>query len=162
MTSKDEILDAMRQATADVLRTFGPLTAAQLDCRVHQEEGGWTAKEVLAHLAAGGVTYERMLQRLVDGQPIFGQVGSLHDRNHQMVAAYVEKDKDELLAAFQAGQTALAAKVQALSDDLLASVVALSPDRQMPKADLLLMIGGKHASGHAQEVEQALVAPAVP
>jgi uncharacterized damage-inducible protein DinB len=103
-----------------------------------------------------------MLQHLVDGQPIFGEVGSLHDRNHQMVAAYVEKSKDELLAAFQAGQTVLAAKVQALPDDLLARVVALSPDRQMPLADLLLMIGGKHASGHAQDVEQALAAPAVP
>ena len=116
----------------------------------------------MAHLAAGEVAYGRMLQHLVDGQPIFGEVGSLHDRNHQMVAAYVEKSKDELLAAFQAGQTVLAAKVQALPDDLLARVVALSPDRQMPLADLLLMIGGKHASGHAQDVEQALAAPAVP
>ena len=162
MTSKNEILDAIRQSTADVLRAFGPLAADQLNCRVHHEEGGWTAKEVLAHLAAGEVTYGSMLQRLVEGQPIFGEMGSLHDRNHQLVAAYVEKSKDELLAAFQAGQTVLAAKVQALPDDLLARGVALSPEREMPLADLLLMIGGKHAGRHAREVEQALAAPALP
>lgn len=160
MANKTEVLEAIRQGTADVVRTFGPLSEDQLGMRVHQAEGGWTAKEVLAHLAAGQAMYERMLQRAVEGEPIFGGPGSMDERNHQLVGEYVSKSKGELLAAFQAGQEALGLRVQAAPDNLLARLILLPRGGERALADLLIMIGGRHASGHAQEVEQALAAPA--
>jgi hypothetical protein len=160
MTTKLEVLDAIRQGTADVLRTFGSLSDDQLCIRVHQSDGGWTAKEVLAHLAAGGEGHARLLQRAVEGGAAFGDPGDMDERNRRLVNEQLGKSRDVLLAGFHAAQDTLCRKVQELSDDALARPLTLPRGGERPLADVLIMIAGRHPSGHAQEVDRALAVPA--
>ena len=51
MATKQEITAAIREGIEHVERTFGALTDDQLRVKVHEADGGWTAKEILAHLA---------------------------------------------------------------------------------------------------------------
>jgi DinB superfamily len=156
VASKVEIVAMIEQGTAQVQRIFGPLSDAQLRTRIHQGEGGWTAREVLAHLAARQPINDRLLQLAAgDGMPLSGNLNA-DEWNQTLVDERLDKTKDTLLAEFQAVQASLIARVEAMPDHMLAKPVPL-PQGEMPLGDVLGLAGGMHAGGHAQEVEQALV-----
>ena len=60
MATKQEIIAAIREGIEQVERTFGALNDEQLRVKVHESDGGWTAKEILAHLAGRARGYETM------------------------------------------------------------------------------------------------------
>jgi hypothetical protein len=155
MASRAEVVDTIRQGTEQVQRTFGSLTAEQLQTQVHESEGGWTAKEVLAHLAGRQVVNDRLLQMASGERASLGSDAGTADWNQTLVNQRLSRSRDALLAEFQAVQEALVGQVQALSDDQLAQPIPL-PQGEMPLGDLLGMAGGAHANHHAEEVEQAV------
>jgi hypothetical protein len=155
VASRAEVIDSIQQGTAQVQRIFGSLTEQQLQTKIHEGGRGWTAKEVLAHLAARGPVNDRLLQLAAgDRAPLAGNAG-MDDWNQALVDERLSRSRDALLAEFQAVQDALLAQVQALTDELLARPVPL-PRGDVPLLDLLGMAGGAHAAHHAQQVEQAL------
>jgi hypothetical protein len=155
--TKAEIIATIQAGTADVQRTFGPLDDAQLETPVHTGEGGWTARDLLAHLAARQPVNDRLLGLAqADAEP-FPSNFDPDAWNQTLVAAQASKSKEALLAQFQGVQDRLVAAAQDLPDDVLSRAIPL-PMGEAPLGDVLAMAGGAHASHHAQEVAQALAA----
>ncbi|HET7036822.1 MAG TPA: DinB family protein [Thermomicrobiaceae bacterium] len=157
MANKQEIEDAIRQGEERVQHTFGNLTDEELNRVVHSGEGGWTAKEVLAHLAGRAQGYERtvqMAQSQAPAQP--AGAGFDVDRwNRERIEERIHKSRDELLREFHAVHDDLIAKVHTLTDQHLERTVP-RPTGDITVGEALARGGGQHAINHTIEVEQAL------
>lgn len=159
MATRDEIIAAIRQGEERVARTFGGLTDEQLATRVHEGEGGWTAKEVLAHLAGRQQGYDRTFWLAEVGPPPGGLAGfDVDDWNRQRIDERIGKSRDDLLAEFRQVHDALIARVRETPDDLLQKPIP-RPQFAVPLGDALAGAGGRHSINHSAEVEQALGLP---
>lgn len=155
MATRQDIVESIRLGIDRVQATFGSLTDAQLPTKVYQGDGGWTAKQILAHLASRGPNYERVIQMAEsDTQFPSGNV-DFNAMNQAAVDQLDDKSRDELLAQFRTGHEGLIARVQGLPDDLLGKTMTL-PFGEMTLGDLVLRSGGLHSINHSIEVEQAL------
>lgn len=163
MATKGEIIESIQQGIAKVDATFGSLSDQQLRTQVHDEEEGWTAKEILAHLAGRQAGYDRMLataehpeQPAGSGTAPTTPAGfNVNDWNSARVAERIDHSRDELLAEFRQVHEGLIERVRALPDDALNQTIQRG-DRQIPLGDALRMGGGIHSINHAETVEQAL------
>lgn len=157
MATKQEITAAIREGIAQVERTFGSLNEVQLQTKVHDGEGGWTAKQILAHLAGRARGYE-LMGALAAGNPPPGGI-DFNRWNQERVDERIANSRDDLLAEFRAVHENLIAHVESLDDDLLTREIRLGP-QPAPLSEVLRRSGGLHSGAHAQEVEQALKAGA--
>ncbi len=155
MPDKEQITAAIGQGIADVEATFGGLSDAQLATQVSVEEGGWTARDVLAHLAGREQVYAMMRQAASGGENPFATITNFGDWNQARVTERDGVSRDELLTEFRAVHEDLQARVQALSDDELAASVALGT-RTATLGDLMYASGGTHSSSHANDVARAV------
>jgi hypothetical protein len=154
MATRAEVVNSIRQATETVGRTCRTLAEEHLQTRVHEGEHGWTARELLAHLAGRQVVNDCPLQLASGvGAPLGGNA-CRGDRYQTLVDRRLSRSRDAPLAAFQAVQEALIARAQALSDDQFARPIP--PQGEMLLGELLGMAGGAHASHHAPDIEQAI------
>lgn len=159
MATKQEIITAIRQGIERVEQTFSGLSDAELDKPVHAGEGGWTARQILAHLAGRADSYQMMFQ-LAEAPPQ-QQGAPSFDVNHWnqgIVDARVGKSRDDLLAEFRETHESLIQRVEALPDETLQQTVTM-PRGPVTVGDALLGSGGQHSISHAEEVEQALGTP---
>jgi hypothetical protein len=156
MATKQEIVDGIRAGMARVQQTFGTLTDGQLATKVHESDGGWTAKEILCHLAGRADVFTLLSQ--------FAETGSFPANfdgahwNQERVDARIGKSRDELLAEFRSVHEAWIERVGGLSDEVLAKTVqrATGPTTF---GDMLRGSGGTHSINHTIEVEKALNLP---
>jgi hypothetical protein len=155
VANQEEITSAIQQGIADVESTFGALSDAQLATKVHAEDGGWTVRDILCHLAGREQVYVMMQQAAAGGENPFATITNFGDWNGARVAERDGVSRDDLLTEFRTVHEALLAKVQGMSADDLAGTVALGP-RTATLADLMYASGGTHSTGHATEVAQAL------
>ena len=155
MPDKDQITAAIGQGIADVETTFGGLTDEQLATQVNAEEGGWTARDILAHLAGREQVYAMMRQAASGGENPFATISNFGDWNQARVDERAGVSRDDLLAEFRTVHQNLLTQVRGMSDDDLAGTVALGP-RTPTLADLMYASGGTHSTGHAKEVAEAV------
>jgi uncharacterized damage-inducible protein DinB len=157
MASKEETIEAIRAAEGRVAASFGGLTQEQLATRVHDpEDTGWTAKQVLAHLAGRAQGYQRVLQQAHGVTPVQPPAGfNVDEWNQQRVNERIEKGLPELLAEFRQVHDGLIAQVEAMSDELLNKQV-VRPQGEMPLGEALILIGSRHSINHTETVERAL------
>lgn len=155
MPDKGQITAAIQQGIADAETTFGGLSDAQLAAQVHAEDGGWTAHDILAHLAGREQVYAMMRQAASGGENPFATITNFGDWNQARVAERDGVSRDDLLTEFRTVHEALLAQVQGTSEDELAGMVALGP-RTASLGDLMYASGGTHSSGHAKDVAQAV------
>lgn len=153
MATKEEITAAIREGIAQVDRTFGSLTDEQLQTRVHESEGGWTAREILAHLAGRAKGYE-MMGNLAAGNPPADGLDVNH-WNAERVSERIANSRDDLLAEFRTVHENLIAYVDTLDDATLAREISFGP-QPIPYSEILRRSGGMHSVNHSKEVEQAL------
>lgn len=155
--TKQEIEDAIRKGKERVQHTFGNLTDAELNRVVHEGDGGWTAKEVLAHLAGRARGYERTVQTVQGQAPAqpAGGAFNVDQWNRDRINERIHKSRDELLQEFHAVHDDLIAKVRGLTDPQLANTVS-RPTGDISAGEALARAGGQHAINHSVEVEQAL------
>ncbi len=156
MATRDEINGAIQQGIAAVDETFGGLTDEQLAVEVY--ENGWTAKEVLAHLAGRQAAYDMMINLAQGGelpQPPGGGDFDVDHWNQQVVDQLVEKPRDELIAESRAVHEALSARIAELDDETLAATIVL-PRGEMVASDVLAGSGGMHSVTHSADVAKAL------
>jgi len=155
MATKQEIVDTIHAGIDQVQQTFGSLSDEQLATTVYDGDGGWTAKEILAHLASRQPVYERMIG-VEEGTASFpaGNI-DFNAMNQAAVGQVVNKSRDDLLAQFHDVHEGLITRVQGLPDDLLGKTVTLPMgDREL--GDVLLGSGGRHSINHSLDVEKAL------
>ena len=155
MATKQDAVESIQLGIDRVQATFGSLSDEQLQVKVNQGEGGWTAMQILAHLASRGSNYERLIDMAETGASFpIGNV-DFNAMNQAAVDELSGKSRDELLAQFRAAHEGLMARVHGLPDDLLEQTMAL-PFGDMKVGDLLMSSGGLHSINHSIEVEQAL------
>jgi uncharacterized protein (TIGR03083 family) len=157
MATKEEIIGAIRLGIEAGEQTFGELSDEQLATKIYPGENGWTAKEVLAHLAGRQGAYD-MLFNLASGgelpQPSEGGF-DVDGWNQRIVDERVDRPRDELLAEFRVVHEDLINRVNELSDDVLAAPVT-TPRGQSTAGDVLLGSGGMHSVNHSNDVAEAL------
>ena len=153
MATRQEITEAIQQGIAKVESTFGALSDKQLQTKVHDGDGGWNAKEILAHLAGRARGYELMSQLAAGGSFPAGFDGNRW--NQERVAERIDHSRDELLAEFRTVHEGLAATVQTLDDAALDQTIQFGP-QPIPVGEMLRRSGGLHSVAHAEEVDRAL------
>src|SRR5579884_4095247 len=158
--TKQEIENAIRQGKDRVQHTFGSLTDEELNRVVHTGDGGWTAKEVLAHLAGRAQGYQRSIQAAIEGAAPTLPPGAdftqwVDNWNRQRIDERIHKSRDELLREFHAVHDDLIQQVHALSDQQLATTIS-RPTGDITVGESLARSGGQHSINHSSEVEQAL------
>ena len=155
MATRAEITGAIQQGLAAVDETFGNLTDEQLATEVY--ESGWTAKEVLAHLAGRQGTYD-MLFSLAEGGELPQPPGGDFDVDHwnqQIVDQHIDKSRDELIAQSRSVHEALLERIAALDDETLNATV-VTPRGETVASDVLAGSGGMHSVSHSADVARAL------
>jgi len=85
MASKGEISAAILRGNRDVQQVFGGLMDTQLDTRVQQGEGTWTAGDILGHLAGREQVYAMMFQAARGDNP-FAAISDFNAWNEARVA----------------------------------------------------------------------------
>lgn len=155
MATTAEITAAIQAGMDRVNSTFGSLSDEQLASKVHDGDGGWTAQQILAHLA-GRQGVAQLIGLGASGQalPDFSGV-NFNDLNQQGVDARSDKSRDELLAEFNEVHTGLKSFTESLSDAQLANSIDL-PFGTRTVTEMLLGSGAQHSIDHSEEVEQAL------
>ena len=155
MATKQEIVETIQAGIDQVQQTFGALSVEQLATRVYDGDEGWTAKEILAHLAARQAGYERMIG-IAKGTASFptGNV-DFNALNQAAVEQIVTKSRDDLLAQFRAVHEGLITRVQGLPADLLDQTITL-PMGERVLSDLLRGSGGQHSINHSLDVVNAI------
>ncbi|MDQ2784728.1 MAG: VOC family protein [Chloroflexota bacterium] len=157
MATKQEITDTIRQGNQRVTQTFSGLTEEQLDTRVHFDPIGWTARQLLAHLAGRAPGHARMIGMAESGAG-FPPDFNLNAYNQQIVDARTGKSRDALIAEFLTVHDALIERVNGMSDAQLSTTLQW-PTGEMPLSDVLRGSGGQHSIKHAAEAEKVLGFP---
>lgn len=154
MPNKDEITVAISDGVDTVVETFSGLSDEQLDTQVYED--GWTAREVLAHLAGRQASYE-MMSKLAQGGPPPANMGSfdVNAWNQQHVDVRIEKNRDELIEEYRQVHLALLARVQGMDEETLGRTI-MGPRGETTVGAQLMGSGGTHSSTHANDVKQAL------
>ncbi|GEM_PF-930324 len=157
MATKQEIIETIRQGNQRVTHTFSALTEEQLNRRVHFDEIGWTAKQLLAHLASRAPGHERMIGMAESGAGLPPDF-DLNAYNQRGVDERSDKSRDALLAEFLTVHEALIERVQGMSDAQLSKTMQW---RQgvVPLSDVLRGSGGQHSINHTNEAEKVLGVP---
>ena len=121
MTTRDELIDGLRMIMREGMRTtrdFGPDDWAY---QVHDEGGGWTAKQVYAHLAATADIvpgFVDALSQAEEGQNTAANL-DVDAFNAQGIASREGLDGAELMAGFQASHEKLIEFVQGMPEEQL-------------------------------------------
>ena len=157
MATKQEIIATIREGNARVMQTFGGLSDEQLNRKIYDGEHGWTAKEILAHLASRAPGYERMIGMAESGSG-FPAGFNIDAYNQERVDERMGKSRDALLADFLTTHVALIERVEGLPDEMLAKTIQ-RPQGAVPLSDILRGSGGRHSITHAADVERALGLP---
>lgn len=156
MAEKQEIVTQIQAGIEQVNQTFGQLTDEQLDTQVHEGEGGWTARQVLAHLASRADGYNMLFEMAEGGAGFAGGTFDVNTWNQQHVDALAGKSRDELLEEFRATHQAMIERVEAADDATLQTKVPSPRGGEMEISEMLLGSAGRHSIMHSEEVEQAL------
>ncbi|MGA7669017.1 MAG: DinB family protein [Nitrolancea sp.] len=153
MATKQEIIESINAGIGRVEQTFGSLSDEQLEQKVHDVDGGWTAKQILAHLAGRQGSYDAIVAMAEGSAPPF--TSGVDDWNQQAVDQRIGMSRDELLNEFRKVHQGLIERVRGMDDELLSATIEL-PRGSAAVSDVLAGSGGRHSITHSAEVEAAL------
>lgn len=150
--SKQELLEA--------LRTCGELTLISLRSVPEESlargryEGGWSGREIVAHLASAEWTYPRLigLARGAGTAPASSPSGSIDAYNARQVAKRAETPVADLLGEFERNREATIAAVEEANEALLAVVVQTAAGLRGPLGAVLKFVAVDHVLGHVEDV----------
>ena len=169
---KAELLEALRSSEREVLAKVGVLRAEELE--QGRYENGWTARQILAHVASIEWTYPRLLDLARQGTPLRpgerppevqrtepGEAAGLPTRPMQGgIDAYnqrqVEKRADasaaELLAEFQRNRAATIAAVESADEALLTTPIRSAGGITGALASVIHAVAVQHVIGHVNDI----------
>lgn len=156
MASRQEIVAAIREGVERVEAVFSGLSDAQLDTPVHAGDGGWTARQVLAHLAGRARGHQLLLSMAVAPEPPTFAGVDVNAWNQQLVDERAGRGRDELLQEFRQTHEALIENVTELPDGALETMIPSPRGGEIALGEMLAGSGGRHNVNHTVEVEQAL------
>lgn len=161
--TKQELTAALRASADEAIATIRglPPDAFTRVCYA----GGWTGREIVAHLAAIEWTYPRLIdlaQQAVrqpnteeasdDAGMSAAPSGGIDAYNARQVAKRAGASLDELLDEFARNRAATIAAVEAMDDALLAMPIRSAGGIAGPLADVLRWIAVDHVLGHVRDI----------
>jgi uncharacterized damage-inducible protein DinB len=153
MTTRQAIIETIQQANDQTQQTFAVMSEAQAQMRVG--DGGWTAKEVLAHMAGRQPTYQRLIDRAGSNQQAFSGRVDPDAWNESLVIVRREQPLQDILREFLTVHEEVIAQVKAMSEERLAQPIQL-PQGEMTLGELLKLAAGNHTLNHLKEVRLAV------
>ena len=121
MTTREELIDGFRMIIREGLRTTADFGPDDWSYQVHDEGGGWNAKQVFCHLTATADVVPALVGALTQAQEGQNAAAALDIDafNAQQVAAREALGEAELVEAFKASHEKLIEFVQGMPDDQL-------------------------------------------
>lgn len=119
--NKADALAALESDAEAVAAVVAGRASGEWDAGVY--ENGWSARQLLAHLAAIEWTYPKLIERAREAPAASGGAGGGFDMdayNHRQVAKRADAPISDLLAEFARNRAATIAALREADDDLLA------------------------------------------
>jgi uncharacterized damage-inducible protein DinB len=155
--TKDELLGNMRATGGQFVEAVRAVPAERWPEGRYEE--GWTAKDILAHVASVEWTYRKLLL-LADQPP--GQRdgekasrGDIHDYNQRQVGKRRDASVGELIEEFERNRAATIAAVDEADDSLLAEHVRSVGGTEGTAAEVLNYVAVIHVQQHLEDLRGA-------
>jgi len=170
--TKTELLEMLRESGARIVEHVRAMPVARLD--EGRYENGWSAREILAHIAAIEWTYPRLLDVAAEapatpdgapradlrgtspeqaaGAPTRPVSGGIDAYNARQVEKRAGASVAELLAEFEKNRAATVGAVEAADDALLERPVRSAGGITGTLAGVLRAVAVEHVLGHARDI----------
>jgi Mycothiol maleylpyruvate isomerase N-terminal domain len=177
--SKAILLEALRSSEEEVLAKLRALTEA--DFEQGRYENGWSARQILAHVASIEWTYPRLIdvakqrtgtpaedppaqeprgQQQEEAQPPARTArGGIGDYNERQVGKRANASVTELLAEFEKNRAATIEAVEAADETLLTAPIRSAGGITGALANVIQAVAVLHVLGHVNDIVGAADAP---
>ncbi len=167
--TKAELLEELRSSQRDLLDRLGALPEEQLE--QGRYEGGWNARQILAHVASIEWTYPRLIDVARQGPPDQASGGSggapvgspkpaqagaarggIGSYNERQVEKRARASVAELLAEFQKNRAATIDAVEQADEALLQVHIRSAGGIPGPLGRVIFLIAVAHVAGHVNDI----------
>jgi uncharacterized protein (TIGR03083 family) len=152
VASKQEIIGAYQQSSRRLDGIVAGRSEEDLKKTVYP---GWTAKQLLCHLASTSGSGAFFIMMAQSGQGM-GAGFDIDRWNAEQVAARQDRPVEEIVAEFRAGHESSIKAVESAADDLLAKQVPDFSGGMLALADLIKGSATDHEASHLDDLEKAL------
>jgi len=160
INTRAELLAALREDAQRLPALAAAIAEPDLNRGVY--EHGWSARQLLAHLAAIEWTYPRLIEQAGAAADTAGSGGGGFDMdayNHRQVANRAEATLDELLEEFARNRQTTIAAVNAVEDALLNRPTRSAGGAGGTLLKVLANVAVEHVRGHLSDLESAALQP---
>ena len=155
--TKEQLLENMRSGRERIVAAVSEVPEAHWTEGRYEE--GWTARDILAHIASIEWTYPRILD-LADKtiepeppkEPAKPRPPGLGDYNQRQVAKRTDATVQDLLEEFERNRAATIAAVEEADEDLLRERVRSAGGLEGTAAEVLNYLAVIHHDGHLDDV----------
>lgn len=163
--TKNDLIAALKQSGDDLLARVGKMDDAGLG--EGRYENGWTAKQILAHVASIEWTYKKLVENAKQPRSTFRPKDEVapppppmrsdggnpvDDYNNRQVARRADKTVKELLLEFKENRDGTIAAVQSCDDDLLSQPTRSSGGAQGTLAEVINFVAVLHVQQHTRDL----------
>ncbi len=160
--TKAELLEELRSSQRDLLNRLGALPEDRFE--QGRYEGGWNARQILAHVASIEWTYPKLIDiarqgppegagQKKSGGPSTGTMrGGIDDYNQRQVEKRAQASVAELLAEFKKNRDATIEAFEQADDALLQVQIRSAGGIPGPLARVVFMVAVAHVAGHVNDI----------
>jgi hypothetical protein len=175
--SKAELLEALRSSEQELLQKLRGLPAEEFE--QGRYEGGWNARQILAHVASIEWSYPRLLDLARQGAPpepkeqpaapaptepppaepapsgsapSGGMRGGVDDYNTRQVEKRAGASVEELLAEFQKNRAATIAAVEGAEEELLTMPIRSAGGIPGALGNVIYALAVAHPTAHVNDI----------
>ena len=157
--TRDDLLAALRDDAARLPQVVAAIGADDLERGVY--ENGWSARQLLAHLAAIEWTYPRLIEQArspAEPRPTSSASGSfdMDAYNHRQVSNRADATIPELLAEFARNRQSTITAIADAEQELLNQPTRSAGGAQGTLLDVLTNVTVEHVRTHLSDLESAV------
>ncbi|MBO9360774.1 MAG: DinB family protein [Thermoflexus sp.] len=145
----------LEQTRAEVLAIASQLREADWEKPVQGERGKWTARQVLAHLAAAEIGQMSRIQRVLGGERYMPESFNLDMWNERQIQKRENQRIEDILKDLEASRQALLQLLDSLSEEQL-DIEGQHAMGAMMTVEQMFYHLGNHERDHAAELRRAL------
>ena len=156
--TRDDLLAALRDDAARLPQVVAAIGADDLERGVY--ENGWSARQLLAHLAAIEWTYPRLIEQArspAEARPTSSASGSfdMDAYNHRQVSNRADATVAELLEEFAQNRQATITAIADAEQELLSQPTRSAGGAQGTLLEVLTNVTVEHVRTHLSDLESA-------
>ncbi|MBI5287994.1 MAG: DinB family protein [Chloroflexi bacterium] len=159
--TKKELIAALKATGDGLVKQVAALDPDSLERGRY--EGGWNAREILAHVASIEWTYKRLVESAHQPRatarpdrepqaPAPSGGNPIDDYNARQVARRAEKSVAELLLEFKENRAGTIAAVESCSEELLSQPTRSAGGAQGTLAQVLEFVAVRHVEQHTKDI----------